>query len=144
MALREAPDDEQPEAHASRAGGPVTSLVPIEDDRGSPEEAARLTAEGIPDELARRHAFQDELVHGPDIISVSRATGRAVLEVARGFFLDGRYPHATAVLAESAVPATPRTQWAIDSWPTANAEPPVIQRLDRWLAHRPGDPLPSG
>ena len=52
-------------------------------------EAARLTAEGIPDELARRHAFQDELVHGPDIISVSRATGRPVLEVARGFFLLG-------------------------------------------------------
>jgi glutamate dehydrogenase len=53
------------------------------------EDATRLVAEGVPEELARRHAFQDELVHGPDIISVSRATGRGVLEVARGFFLLG-------------------------------------------------------
>ena len=52
-------------------------------------EAQRLIGEGVPEELARRHAFQDELVHGPDIISVAHATGRPVLEVARGFFLLG-------------------------------------------------------
>jgi glutamate dehydrogenase len=49
----------------------------------------RLEAEGVPAEIARRHAFQAELVHGPDIIAVSHATGRTVLEVARGFFLLG-------------------------------------------------------
>ncbi|MDQ3210082.1 MAG: NAD-glutamate dehydrogenase, partial [Actinomycetota bacterium] len=49
----------------------------------------RLEAEGVPAELARRHAFQSELVHGPDIITVSHATGRTVLEVARAFFLLG-------------------------------------------------------
>ena len=49
----------------------------------------RLVAAGVPEEVARRHAFQGELVHGPDIIAVSRATGRPVLEVARGFFLLG-------------------------------------------------------
>ena len=52
-------------------------------------EAERLAAEGVPEEITRRHAFQDELVHGPDIITVSHATGRPVLEVARGFFLLG-------------------------------------------------------
>jgi glutamate dehydrogenase len=52
-------------------------------------DAERLTAGGVPEELARRHAFQDELVHGPDIITVARATGRPVFEVARGFFLLG-------------------------------------------------------
>ncbi|HET9673119.1 MAG TPA: NAD-glutamate dehydrogenase [Actinomycetota bacterium] len=52
-------------------------------------EAERLVEEGIPEALARRHAFQDELVHGPDIITVARATGRGLLEVARGFFLLG-------------------------------------------------------
>ncbi len=52
--------------------------------------------------------------------------------VSRGFFLDGRYPHATAVLRET---GTDRS-WAIDSWPTANAEPPVIQDLDVWIASR--------
>jgi glutamate dehydrogenase len=51
--------------------------------------AERLAAEGVPLELARRHSFQGELVHGPDIISVAHATGRSVLEVARGFFLLG-------------------------------------------------------
>jgi glutamate dehydrogenase len=51
--------------------------------------ARRLEAEGVPGALARRHAFQAELVHGPDIITVSHATGRTVLEVARAFFLLG-------------------------------------------------------
>ena len=51
--------------------------------------AEELIAQGVPAELARRHAFQDELVHGPDIISGAQATGRPVREVARGFFLLG-------------------------------------------------------
>lgn len=52
--------------------------------------------------------------------------------VARGFFLDGRYPHATAVLREKGSSLS----WAIDSWPIANAEPPVIQDLDVWIVSR--------
>ena len=52
-------------------------------------ETARLIAEGVPEGVARRHAFQPELVHGPDIIAVSHATGRPPLEVARAFFLLG-------------------------------------------------------
>ena len=52
--------------------------------------------------------------------------------VARGFFLDGRYPHATAVLGET----SGDEKWAIDSWPDDNGEPPVVQRVDLWLASR--------
>ena len=52
-------------------------------------DTRRLMMEGVPEEVARRHAFQGELVHGPDIIAVSHATGRSPLEVARGFFLLG-------------------------------------------------------
>jgi hypothetical protein len=52
--------------------------------------------------------------------------------VARGFFLDGRYPHATAVLREKGS----ERSWAIDSWQTANAEPPVIQDLNVWIVTR--------
>lgn len=37
--------------------------------------------------------------------------------VSRGFFLDGRYPHATAVLREKGTDLS----WAIDSWQTANS-----------------------
>jgi glutamate dehydrogenase len=51
--------------------------------------ARRLEAEGVPPALAQRHAFQAELVHGPDIITVAHATGRTVLEVTRAFFLLG-------------------------------------------------------
>jgi glutamate dehydrogenase len=46
-------------------------------------------AEGVPEHVAHRHAFQPELVHAPDIIAVAHATGRSPLEVARGFFLLG-------------------------------------------------------
>jgi glutamate dehydrogenase len=51
--------------------------------------ARRLMAEGVPEHVAHRHAFQPELVHAPDIIAVAHATGRSPLEVARGFFLLG-------------------------------------------------------
>ncbi len=49
----------------------------------------RMIGEGVPEEIARRHAFQGELVHGPDIISVAHATGWEVLEVARAFYVLG-------------------------------------------------------
>jgi glutamate dehydrogenase len=52
-------------------------------------DTRRLMMEGVPEEMSRRHAFQGELVHGPDIIAVSHATGRSPLEIARGFFLLG-------------------------------------------------------
>jgi glutamate dehydrogenase len=49
----------------------------------------RLIAAGVPASVAHRHAFQPELVHAPDIIAVAHSTGRAPLEVARGFFVLG-------------------------------------------------------
>jgi len=85
-------------------------------------EAERLIAEGVPYGLARRHAFQDELVHGPDIISVARATGRPVLEVARGFFLLGE-------------------RLAIDWLEQRLAEQPAKTRWQRWALHSMEDDL---
>ena len=55
---------------------------------------------------------------------------------ARGFFIDGRYPHATAVLADK----NSGEKWVIDSWPRANAEPPVVQPLKVWKRGRRGIP----
>lgn len=49
--------------------------------------------------------------------------------VARGFFLDGRYPHATAVIT-----AQDGEQWAVDPWPYANAEDVDVMTLDEWYA----------
>jgi hypothetical protein len=48
--------------------------------------------------------------------------------VTRGFLLDGRYPHATAVLRDRS-----GTKWAIDSWYEPASGPPDIRPLSEWL-----------
>ena len=53
--------------------------------------------------------------------------------VARGFFLDGRYPHATAVVVDK----SSGTPWAIDSWPHANGKKPDVLTLQSWFASYP-------
>ncbi|WP_417691739.1 hypothetical protein [Roseibium sp.] len=53
--------------------------------------------------------------------------------VARGFFLDGRYPHATATIRE----VESKKVFAIDSWPESNGKPPVVQPLTEWMASKP-------
>ncbi|MEM8853155.1 MAG: hypothetical protein AAGD34_05590 [Pseudomonadota bacterium] len=49
--------------------------------------------------------------------------------VARGFFLDGRYPHATAVVV-----AKGGEPWSVDSWPSPNGVKPTIMPLAKWYA----------
>lgn len=49
---------------------------------------------------------------------------------ARGFFLDGRPPHATAVLVEKAT----GTKWSIDSWTVGYGQALEVMPLDRWKA----------
>ena len=51
--------------------------------------------------------------------------------VARGYFLDGRYPHATAVLVG------PKGPWAVASWPNENGVAPDVMPLDAWFAKSP-------
>lgn len=48
--------------------------------------------------------------------------------VARGFFIDGRHPHATAVLR-----ASDGQRWAIDSWYEPAGGEPDIMKLEDWL-----------
>jgi hypothetical protein len=48
--------------------------------------------------------------------------------VTRGFLIDGRYPHATAVLRDRS-----GTKWAIDSWYEPTGGPPDIRLLSEWL-----------
>jgi len=49
-----------------------------------------LVEEGVPEDLARRHVYEIELVHGPDIIDVAKMYDRPVLDVARIFFRAGQ------------------------------------------------------
>ncbi len=53
--------------------------------------------------------------------------------VARGFFLDGRYPHATAVLHETAS----GEDWAFDPWPYRNGANVDVMTLEEWYATWP-------
>jgi len=48
----------------------------------------------------------------------------------RGFFLDGRYPHFTAVVQERGA----GNRWAVDSWTRAPGSRPDILPLSQWLA----------
>jgi glutamate dehydrogenase len=48
--------------------------------------AEQLVRAGVPEAMARRHAFQRALRHAPDIVTVARATGRDAVDVARAFF----------------------------------------------------------
>jgi hypothetical protein len=48
----------------------------------------------------------------------------------RGYLLDGRYPHATAVVAELGS----GRRWAIDPWTRRNGERPDTLPIERWQA----------
>jgi len=48
----------------------------------------------------------------------------------RGFFIDGKYPHATATIRETGT----RTRYAVDSWPRANGKAPDIMVLTAWMS----------
>lgn len=48
--------------------------------------------------------------------------------VTRGFLIDGRYPHATAVLQDRS-----GKKWAIDSWYEPTGGAPDIRPLSEWL-----------
>lgn len=48
--------------------------------------------------------------------------------VSRGFFVDGRYPHSTAVLRDPS-----GKKWAIDSWYEAAGGLPDVMPLSEWM-----------
>jgi glutamate dehydrogenase len=81
------------------------------------QDVRRLMDEGVPEPIARRHAFQSELVHGPDIISVARDSVRPVEEVARIFFLLGERLDIDWLESRlEEIPATTKWQrWAVQS-----------------------------
>ena len=52
--------------------------------------------------------------------------------VARGYLLDGKGPHATAVLRET----HNGTRWSVDAWTRSYGHSPEIMALDRWFEER--------
>ena len=106
-----------------------SELSEVIDRTGSPawraarEEVGRgLAAQGVGPALARRHAFQPELAHAPDIVSVARATGRPIEDVASAFFLVGERLH-------------------LDWLERRLAELPEVSRWERWAVQAMADDL---
>jgi glutamate dehydrogenase len=68
----------------------VLPAIGTDERRGRRDEVVeRLTAEGVPDEVARAHALRAELVHAPDVVVAATATERSIEDVARVFFALG-------------------------------------------------------
>jgi glutamate dehydrogenase len=101
----------------------VLESVGSEGWRGAREAIAwSLISEGVPEPLAKRHAFQPELAHAPDVIAVSRVTGRRLEEVAGAFFLVGERLH-------------------LDWLERRLLELPDGSRFERWATQAVGDDL---
>ena len=57
---------------------------------------------------------------------------RPELPVSRGFLIDGRLPHTTAVLSE----IKSGQRWAVDNWTRKYGEMPEVMPLDEWRLAR--------
>jgi glutamate dehydrogenase len=67
----------------------VTEAAP-EAWRQERERAAwALMDRGVPEDVARRHVIEPFMVHGPNVVSASEATGRSIADVTKAFFLVG-------------------------------------------------------
>ncbi|HEU4977298.1 MAG TPA: NAD-glutamate dehydrogenase [Solirubrobacteraceae bacterium] len=67
----------------------LAEMAPREWRERRDEQVAELTAKGVPEQLARAHAYQAALVHAPDVIAVAGGAGHSVEEVGRVFELLG-------------------------------------------------------
>jgi hypothetical protein len=100
---------------------------------------------GTQNHVARAGAKYMYDIHQFDCIDTSRNTTSLLLVLdqlkllryhnvdppeARGFFIDGRPPHATAVLVEKAT----GTKWSIDSWTVGYGQALEVMPLERWKA----------
>jgi hypothetical protein len=100
---------------------------------------------GTQNHVARAGAKYMYDVHQFDCIDSSRNTTSLLLVLdqlkllryhdidvpeARGFFLDGQPPHATAVLVEK----TSGTKWSFDSWTVGYGQALEVMPLERWKA----------
>jgi glutamate dehydrogenase len=132
----------------------VLAELGTEERRARREQAvARLEEQGVPAELARAHALRPELVHAPDMVWVSGASGRPIEEVARVFFAVGAELRLDWLEAELArVPVSSRMQrWALQavredalqvrrelagSVLAAGGDQPAAQAVEAFLAER--------
>jgi glutamate dehydrogenase len=80
-------------------------------------EAWSLMDRGVPESVARAHAIQPFLVHGPNVVAAAEATGRSIADVTKAFFLVGDVMYVDWLEARVAeVSATTRWhRWAMQA-----------------------------
>ncbi len=110
--------------------------------RSERERAAwALMDHGIPEDVGLRHAIQPFLVHGPDVASVAKATGRPIEDVTLAFFVVGETAYIDWLDARvAAVSATTRWhRWALQA---LEDDLRLLRRqvAERALAHGEGQP----
>jgi glutamate dehydrogenase len=108
------------EAHAEpfRAFAEAVSEAAPEGWRQERERAAwALMDRGVPEDVARRHVLEPFLVHGPNVVAASEATGRSIADVTKAFFLVGDVMYVDWLEARVAeVTATTRWhRWAVQA-----------------------------
>ncbi len=96
----------------------LPDLLPEEKRKDLERETRRLTAVGIPEDLAARHVYHEELVLAPDIIQMAFSTGRSVTEIAELFLIVGDTYRIDWLerQAERLVPENRWQRWAIRSY----------------------------
>jgi len=52
--------------------------------------------------------------------------------VSRGLFIDGKQPHTTPVIVETAN----GSQWSVDSWTRAYGQSPEIMTISEWESRK--------
>jgi len=79
------------------------------------ERLADLLSDGVPERAARFAAMVPDLVYAPDIIAVSRETGRTIGDIAHAFFVVGERLYLDAIQDRVAgLPA--ETRWQRLAW----------------------------
>ncbi|MDJ0923870.1 MAG: NAD-glutamate dehydrogenase [Acidimicrobiia bacterium] len=91
------------------------------------EAAATLRSRGVPDAIARHHAYIEDLVHAPDIIELAQQTGRSVAEVSGVFFRLGKAVRIDW-LEEAATALDPANRWTRLAKQAAAADLVVLRR----------------
>ncbi len=82
----------------------------------------------------------DEATNTTSLLAYAGSQGwlkyhRVARPASRGFFFDGKYPHASAVVVDT----TTDVPWVVDSWRLSNGEPPDILHMSRWLTMTSAD-----
>lgn len=117
----------------------IKRLVSWSERRVAPVVGSAGDVGGLDMQNARKRGQMDcidEATNTTSVLTIAKSAGLLRFHavggpVSRGFFLDGRYPHATAVIKG------PDGDFAVDSWPQANGVPPDVLPLDVWFARSP-------